>query len=533
MKRPVLKLGVAIVGLLAVGVGIVLAIWLQAFASSPRLADLLSSELGRTVHIQGEAVVDFWEGPRLKVRSLQIDNPPGSPFRHLAEIDSVAVGVAWWGLPGILRGVPQHSLKIDIRGGVLQIDAREDVLGADGVWPSADDPFTGLALWLERVQVRDVKLKVETQVGELDATSLHHASILFQTGQGGAVMIGAQSMDIEIEGIGVQGQLQLDAPLVEVDAPKPAKLSGLLRIHELNWVDLSGKKFGAQGVVLSDVKIPVHFCKSWDVDLSLAVDSIDLKAGPADRARIDLSSSQGRWKIDLREIRLPVGLGQGTAQVSCDRLPADLQLNASVTAEGHGDPGLPDSSIDMSGEMRARFQVAGQGETWQQIVSALHGDFSVFLGPVQSDRLYDDVYSRGLYHALTISWGQSNQTIVDCGVLDVGVQQGIGRIRQMLVATPDLVIGGHGEIDLKAGTLDVVLKPESKHLDLTSLHIPVLIHGAIRDPHVGPAWSSLLPGLGKQAIESLFLGLADEGFWDGLKPDRKTACLRAARVSSR
>ncbi|MAJ60315.1 MAG: hypothetical protein CBC48_10060 [bacterium TMED88] len=526
-----MKIVLVLVALFMLSLGGGLVVWVERGVSSDWLADRLSQEMGRTVHILGPTKVDFWKGPRLTIRDLQIENPPKSPFARLAELESVSFSVAWWGLPGILLGQPQHSLQIEVLGGLIQVDAREDVLGADGVWPSADDPFTGLTLWLEQIEVKSVRVEVETEAGGLDATSLHYALFFFQTGNGGSVMIGAKSMDVEMEGIDVQGQLQLDAPLVEFDAPKPANLSGILNVRELNLVALGEKRFGSRGLRLSDVKVPVHFCQSWDVDLSLKAESIDLKTGPAEAARLRMSSSKGRWKIELLEIRLPVGLGRGTAQVSCDQLPADLSLEATVTAEGHGDPNLPDTSIDMSGEMKARFQVAGRGENWQQIVSDLHGDFSVFLGPVQSNRLYDDVYSRGLYHALTISWGQSNRAIIDCGVLDVGVHQGVGRIRQILVATPDLVIGGHGEIDLKNGTLDVVLKPESKHLGLTSLHIPVLIHGAIRDPHVGPAWASLLPGLGKQAIESLFVGLADEGFWEGLKPTRKAACLRAARIS--
>ncbi len=505
----------------------------QRSLSSDRLADLLSQQLGRTVQIKGQAEIEFWNGPRLKVGELQVSNPPHSPFRHLAELESVTVGVRWWNLPALFLGLARHALRIEVQGGRIHVDARADVLGADGVWPSADDPFTGLTLWLDQIAFQGVKLKVETEAGGLEAVSIHRALVIFETGRDQAVVIEARQMDVRIEGIGVQGKLRLDAPLVEVDAPKPANLSGLLAVHEVDLAALGDKRFGSAGAKLSEVRIPIHFCESWDVDLSLSVASVKLRTGRAENADLRMSSSQGRWKIELREIDLPVGLGRGAASLACNELPADLKLQASVTSKGQRASDLHDPSLDVSGEMVARFGVAGRGENWQRIVADLKGGFSVFLGPVQSSRLYDDIYSRSLYHALTISWGQSNEAIVDCGILDVQVDQGVGEIRQMLVATPDLVIGGHGQIDLKSGVLDIVLKPEAKHPDLVSFHIPVLIHGAIRDPSVGPAWGSLLPGLGKQAVKSLLGGLVDEGFWEGLRPGHKKACLRAVGMPKR
>lgn len=183
------------------------------------------------------------------------------------------------------------------------------------------------------------------------------------------------------------------------------------------------------------------------------------------------------------------------------------------------------------GEMDALLSVSAKGDSGRDILENLKGQLSIFLGPVETSRLYDDLYARSLYHALTVSWDQSSQTVVDCALLDMTIKSGIGHFDEMLFATPKLIVEGQGNFNFSDGKIDAVLVPKFKTSSFVSLHMPVRIDGWIADPNVGVDWKSFFPRLSQQALISVTAPLLDNPFFQTLGEQEKISCRRALEPS--
>ena len=131
---------------------------------------------------------------------------------------------------------------------------------------------------------------------------------------------------------------------------------------------------------------------------------------------------------------------------------------------------------------------------------------------------------------------QSSQAVIDCALVDMKIKSGIGQLEEILLATPNLIVEGRGDLNCTDGAIDVALAPTSKTPSFGSLHEPVHIDGWVADPHVGLDWKSVLPRLSQQAPASVTAPLLEEPFFKALGEQENSACRRAldlAEVSTK
>ena len=519
--------------LLALVVSVVAAVatagWLaqNRYFQPARIEEFLSHEVGRKVRIEGPVTFSFWSGPKLTMQKIKIQNPPNSPIPDLIRSAVVSVGVSWLKTIPALMGWSSHFLQIQIQDGHLQLASSDDLAGSDGVWPSVGDSLTGIASWVDRVHLVQVKLKVESTSGRVERLFVEEAKLTFRTGTAGAVLVDSSRLNLRIRQLGITGKIKLKAPLVDASDSPTVSLTGRIEIASINWVDLDAN---SQDGVLGDFLnqgFSSHWCRSWDTDVAIVVNSIRLRVGEAKEVRAHLRSDEGRWKFEVVSARLPIGHGKGQLNLACGDLPAEFDLRASIQSRGNQSSHDDVTDIQIMGEMDALFSVSAKGESGRDLLENLKGQLSIFLGPVKTSRLYDDLYSRSLYHALTVSWDQSSRTVVDCALLDMTINSGIGYFDEMLFATPNLIVEGQGDFNFSDGEIDVVLAPKFKTPSFVSLHMPVRIDGWIADPNVGVDWKSFFPRLSQQAFISVTAPLLDNPFFQTLGEQEKISCRRA------
>ena len=532
MKRVGIGIAVALAGL-ALAVFLAFLFVRAVYVTPAHLERALAALSGRGVEIRGSTALSFWGKPRLTLSQLRIRNPPDSSFKHLAILDSISVSLRWWDLPAALVHSHPHFLDIQATGGKLHLDARTDVVGADGVWPSADDPFTGFLGWLDTFQGEDLSLEFQVddhRIEEIIGRQLH---VSFGTGTEGAVLIDAEAIDLTVTGVPVKGALSLDAPIVSPGSAPPASLVGHLEIDTLDLGALAAQPGPTDATPHTDASLPVRTCLAWDTDLTVAIGAVQLKQTTLSGARFHLGSSGGNWKAQLAKTKFPAGEGQGELSLRCGKLPAALDIDFEMRSKGKTRFNQSGAEVQVLGRMEAMLSLSGEGNTWEDIANDLDGRVASFLGPVETGSLEDDLYARNLFHALTVSWGQSQEAVVDCAVFDMKIEAGVGKSRKIMAATPTLVIDGHGRIDFGKDRVEIVLIPRAKHLTPKSIHVPVLISGSIQHPKMGLDWKDALPRLGVETAASLVEPLLAALPFDGLEQVERAACRRALDPLSR
>ncbi len=525
MKR--FALGVLLV---FVSIGVALAIAASIALTPERLERSLSNALGRSVRIAGSVDVSFWGVPRVRVADLRVENPRGSDFNQLASVDTATVSLRWWDLPRLLGPKPPHFLDVEIRGGWFHVDGRQDVVGDDGEWPSADDPFTGMLGWLNTLHGHDLGLEVRTGDERAPEVQIKNLRVSFDTGVDGAVIIDAEAFALSVDDLEAGGAVALNAPIVRSGSEVPAVLTGRLDIVALEMASLFGELNSTGGNPGElDSPIPVRDCRAWDVDLDVSLGSLHFHGGEVAAIRLDLTSAEGLWKIGVVNADFSAGHGDGEISLDCGRLPARFAVRSRVASTGKSQFSGSGAEVKVLGRMESELKLESQGSTWADLRDDLSGRFVTFLGPVRTENLQDRLYAQDLFHALTVSWGQSEQAIVDCAVLDMPIENAVGNIRQVIIGTPTLVIDGSGQVDLVKDRLDIVLIPRARHPRLLDLHPPLRISGPIQAPRFGLNWPDLLPRLGLEAIQAVVETFLNSIPLSYLQQEERDACLRSLR----
>ena len=529
MKKLAAVLGFAVVGVVLLVV-ICTAVVASFYLTPQRLEKTLASLSGRSVEIDGPVDFSFWGEPRLRLSQVHFKNPPGSTFKHLATVESISVGLRFWDAWAALAGSPPHFLDLAVGDGKVHVDARQDVLGDDGVWPSADDPFTGALGWLHAL--RSHNLHVEIQVGEnrLRQIQLDRLHATFATGDKGAVIVDAVDLAVAIDAFPIDGSLRLDAPLITPGSAPPASLAGKLEIPRLHFDSLfDPSDSGGQAPPL-DQPLPVHGCNAWETDLAITIDALGADDSNFKDLAFRVHSTKGHWTIRLVDGTFPAGHGKGEISLQCGQLPGALKLETTVSSQGSSTFDQSGATFEMLGRMESMLTLAGRGRTWRQILKDLDGRFTVFLGPVQTGALESRIYSRSLFHALTVSWGQPKKATVDCVVFDMQFENGIGHSQHLVITTPSMVINGSGEVDLTRDALDIVMIPYAKHLRLDRIHVPVRITGSIQKPEVGLDWEDAVQRLGVELAAVLVDPIIPVLSFDGrLAKEELETCRRSLK----
>jgi hypothetical protein len=526
LKRIVLRLGITFLGIALIA-AIVIAVLNAVVLTPERVERRLSSLFGREVAIDGDVEFSLWSEARLTLRGVRLDNPPNSAFKHLLTLDLISVGLRWWDIPaGFLNSHP-HFLDVEMQGGKVHVDSRQDVVGDDGVWPSADDPFTSMLGWLNSLNGSGLQLEVQVDQERIDRTRIRELIVFFHTGKDGAVIVDAESFDLTVNDFPVKGALRLDAPLVTPGNAPPAALAGNVDIGKIDFGDMLTKPSSEKSGGSFGKALPVHACLSWDVTLDLALGSVQIGESEITGIQFDVESSAGDWKLRLVNAEFPAGEGQAEISLRCGVLPGKLSVRSQVRSKGQSHFGQSGASVEVLGRMESLLDLTGAGRTWKEIVGDFAGRFVVFLGPVQTGALEDRFYSKGLYHALTVSWRQSGKAHVDCAVIEMQVENGVARSQQIVIGTPTLVIDGHGRVDLVEDQMEIVLIPRPKHARLGTVHVPVLISGPMEKPTVGLDWVDVFPRLGIETATALIEPLLANLPFDGLAEEERAACRRS------
>ncbi len=196
-----------------------------------------------------------------------------------------------------------------------------------------------------------------------------------------------------------------------------------------------------------------------------------------------ISSVQAHVEVDARTPDPMYGLRLDVKNADLTRLMSQLE-----------------EQTEFSGRLRLNADLRSRGRTAEAIGSNLNGKLTA----VQSGGTFATRYAREfIFDFARVSipkFRPSGPPPVGCTIIDLEIEDGLARVRNLLIDAPVVTVTGTGTVDFGGGGFDLRLASRIKDPGLVSMAATVKVTGPIADPQFTPVARSLA----KSAVGGLF-----------------------------
>lgn len=331
------------------------------------------------------------------------------------------------------------------------------------------------------------------------------------------------SGDLTISGA-VKGRIKAGASDFTLDVPFSSKdgvwsLRGSISSDHFLFADLSGDK----GLVATYGRVRA-FIDGPEKTKARHSQPYDFNRLEAD---IALSFKTFTWSdLVSGPVEAKLAIAKNIATVS-PRSP-DLNggtLSGQIRLDATSDPGIFTAQLDLknfdytnlqrhvrasgaqTGRADLKIDVQATGNTIDQFWSSLHGGIMAVAGPGELTSSLVNLWGGGLVNAMLPDFERGDHLNLNCGVGSFRVEGPVAKAEAILIDTDTVTIAGEGTVDLRKGTLDLQLDPESKDVAFLSLATSVDVTGPWQKPVIRPQTFSLMTRLGE-----LFFGTINPAF---------------------
>jgi AsmA family protein len=239
--------------------------------------------------------------------------------------------------------------------------------------------------------------------------------------------------------------------------------------------------------------------RKMDANVELRAEAVKTQKIPIQAVDIKLSLVDGVLRLDPLDFTLPQGQLSGSikldarsasAQTAMDLRLREVVLQALLAAKQQGAPPYPampsTAPPAISGTLDSRVQLSGHGSSVHEVLASANGELSAVLPEGDIRKAFSQLaginVARGL--GLLLSGSQQDDPI-RCGIMAFKVDDGVGRVQQILFDTSTVLITGSGDIDFGSERLDVSLQGHAKKFSLFHLYAPVRLAGTFSKPSLG------------------------------------------------
>ncbi len=205
---------------------------------------------------------------------------------------------------------------------------------------------------------------------------------------------------------------------------------------------------------------------------------LDIDDGKLTLHPLTLGVGQGRIVANLTLV--PSGAENFTtrADVAVQRIDLGRMLEATHLVHGSGVIGGR-ATLDTSGNSLAT--MLGNG----------NGSLQLFMSGGDLSALLVDLSGLQFGNAILSALGIPNRDPVQCFIGDFALERGVLATRTVILDTEANVVTAAGTVNLRAETLDLRLKTDSKHFSIGSLPAPIGITGPFKNPSIRPDIATL------------------------------------------
>lgn len=227
--------------------------------------------------------------------------------------------------------------------------------------------------------------------------------------------------------------------------------------------------------------IPTFWRALAKSEVKLKVDRLLVGGANAGNLHAHLLIDNDTLRID--PLTVDISKGVLTTRLSVDaskQLPVLRLVGGIKHLDLSGAIGPLLSSDNTRGDINAKFDLRGAGEDARTVLGDLNGNLHLVM---QNGQLSNALLNRmaiNLGRLLSLQSKGDGSTRIRCLVIEANAKDGVLTLGQTIADTERLLLVGDGNIDLRAGTVDVSLNPSSTNL--SEVGIPIDIRGPLTHP---------------------------------------------------
>lgn len=350
-----------------------------------------------------------------------------------------------------------------------------------------------------------------------DGTETGFATDVFRLEVGDSVLDGTMSADLSGD------KPVLDARLTSTLLDFQHAQQVLAERDEDAAEPVSGARSGR---VFSDEPLELGWLDAADVDFDLAADHIRLMTGEVSDFHVALELEDGRLTVDPIEFTQQ----RGTMSAALELLPQDTnyRLTMSLDIDDVRPPLLaaPGQAPMTVPPIDVEYTLTGHGNSLAEIMGSSDGYVFLFQEKGQVAMLglqfmFTDLVSSVVRTINPLSTRRT-YTNLDCGILDVDVEDGIATLKNVAIQTDRLTIVGSGEINLGNERLRLSVRTKPREGIGVSVGGVVnsfmRVRGTIKEPSIELDPTSSVTTTGA-AVATGGLSLLARGLWDRLSAE--------------
>ena len=329
------------------------------------------------------------------------------------------------------------------------------------------------------------------------------------------------------------GDSDLAGKLTVADVEPRLKLTATLATRTLDIIDIGpfigynpdalearGKAAMVKQVegrprVLPDAPLRVEALKNFDAALHYTVRTVRAPNLPV--SNIDLTLGLDNRLLTLSPLTFDMARGHVASDITINaRQPVvhtDYDIRLSPTPMGVLLAGYGVDESGTSGTMKARVQLAGDGNTVHDSLSTASGRIAIIIpaGSFWTRNVQLSELDIGTFVQKMFEGKLKEPVQINCGLIAFTVRRGIAAADPILIDTKKNVMLGRGGFSFRNESLDLAFRADAKKFSLFSAQSPVGLNGYFAKPAIDVISPELIgragAGLGLTAIASPIAGI--------------------------
>jgi hypothetical protein len=238
--------------------------------------------------------------------------------------------------------------------------------------------------------------------------------------------------------------------------------------------------------LLPDADLQVDRVRGMDADVTFKSQSVTATKIPIEQLQFHLILDKGVLRIDPLSFALSQGQFAGTVRIDAagsvpesdiDMSLQNVDLSQFKPASGKDAP--------LQGTMSGRVKLHGMGESLHKFASSADGSIRMVVPHGQIRAALAELAGIDVANGLGLLLTQNKQEAdLRCGVASFQADQGRLNASAIVLDTTNVLITGHGNIDLKSERLDLVLQGQPKKIRFFRVRAPIDLAGTLSKPRI-------------------------------------------------
>lgn len=260
------------------------------------------------------------------------------------------------------------------------------------------------------------------------------------------------------------------------------------------------------GKVLPHAPFNFDKLRAADMDVRFKGQQIITEQWPVDDMRAHLVVKDG--KLSFEPLDFGVAGGSISSQIALDANETTPAIKSDVTFKrvnlARLFPGLTPAKVN-AGLIGGRMKLAGRGDSIAGMLGTANGQVTLLMSGGEVSKLLLRLANLDVFNTLLVLMTGDKPVPIRCMVADMGVTQGQGTLRTLVLDTDKQSVTGEGKVNLHDEQLALRFRAQPKDASLVALRGPILVGGTFAQPAVRPELSQ---ATGRLALSAVLAGVA-------------------------